>query len=242
VTRTELARLADDIGTANAVLYVFARLLEKLSFGRARLVKYYLTAQPVHPLPLTPPRRGRQILVREASSDEAMALPMNRPRHVIEKRLRDGGRCLAAYKDGTFVGIQWFTLRDYPEDEVRCLFRLVPDDRCAWDYDIFVLPDWRTQPVFTRLWDACNERLRDAGIELTLSRIHAFNAGSRRAHERIGATVIGWASFLCLGPLQVALFSGRPWVAASISDRGAPTLEVSRMARAAVPQLIGKIA
>ena len=226
----------------NAVLYVLSRLLSLLSDGRARLVKYYITAQPVHKQPLTPPRRGRKINVSEVDAATALALPMNRPRDVIEYRLHHGGRCLAAYKDATFVGFQWFTLTSYPEDEVRCLFRLAPSDRCAWDYDIFVLPEWRAQPVFTRLWDTCNDLLRQANVDLSLSRIHAFNSESRRAHERIGAKIIGWAAFLCLGSLQCALFSARPWLAVSVRANATPILDVSHMARAAASRIFGMTA
>lgn len=235
-------RLAEEIGTANAVLYVIARVLGIASFGHVRLVKYYITAQPVHEAPLTPARRGRQIEVTELPPDQALALPVDRPRHVIETRLHRRGRCLAASKAGVLLGFQWFTLHDYPEDEVRCVFKLSPEDRCAWDYDIYVLPEWRSQPVFSRLWDTCNQLLREAGIGLTLSRIHAFNAGSRRAHERIGAKIVGQAMFLCIGALQLAAFSARPWLHASLTAAGAPKLDVSGMARAAAPRLFGKSA
>lgn len=229
MTRVSFAGLAREIGFLDAVLYGAARLVGKLSAGHARLLKYYITAQPVPSGEITPARRGRQIEVTEADVVEVLAMPVERPREVLEARLRNGGRCLAARKDGGLAGFQWFTLRDYPEDEVRCLFRIDPTDRCAWDFDIFVFPEWRTQPVFTRLWDKCNEILRGAGVRFTLSRINAYNGASRRAHERIGARVVGWALFLCLGRAQFAAFSAQPWVHVSFNPDRIPVLQVSRM-------------
>jgi len=222
--------LRREIGTGNALLYLASRVLGAVTRGKVRLVKYYITAQPIPGHELTPPRRGRQIVVEEASADQVWSLPAERPRHVLEARLRNGGRCLIARKDSLPVGFQWFTLVDYTEDEVRCVFHLEPRDRCAWDYDIFVSPKWRVQPVFSRLWDKCNEILRTAGVSLALSRINAFNKASRQAHERIGARIVGWALFICLGHVQLALLSSRPWIHVSFSERDLPVILVSKMA------------
>lgn len=231
-----LWRLAHDVGTFNAMLYAISRLLSIVTFGHSRLLKYDITAQPVRAGEMTPPRRGRQITVVEADREQIMAMEVDRPPDVLEQRIRNGGRCLAAYKDGSLAGFQWFTLNDYPEDEVRCFFRLAPHDRCAWDFDIYVVPEWRTQPVFSRLWDKCNSILREARVEYSLSRINAYNGPSRRAHERLGAQIVGWAMFLCVGSAQLAVFSDRPWVHASLRQSRAPVLAVSRMARKAVAQ------
>jgi len=225
------SQLARDIGTANAVFYSVSHVLRLASSGRVRLLKYYFTAQRVPDGDVTPPRRGQEIVVSEASPAEIHATLTSRPRSVIDSRLASGCRCLIARKDGELVGFQWLTMQDYPEDEVRCLFHFDPEDKCAWDFDIFVLPNSRLQPVFARLWDACNRILRDAGVRHSMSRINASNGASRRAHERIGARTVGWAMFLCIGSSQLAVFSSRPWFHASISKTSAPVLTVSRMAR-----------
>jgi GNAT superfamily N-acetyltransferase len=222
--------LRREIGTANALLYVASRVLGTVTGGHARLVKYYITAQPVHGHELTPPRRGRQIIVDEATAEQVLSLPADRPRQVLEARLGQGGRCLIARKDGVPVGFQWFTLVDYVEDEVRCVFRLESRDRCAWDYDIYVDQKWRTQPVFSRLWDKCNEILRNSGVMFSLSRINAYNGASRQAHERIGARIVGWAIFICLWRAQLAFLSARPWIHVSFSRSRMPVILVSRMA------------
>jgi GNAT superfamily N-acetyltransferase len=234
--------LRRELGLLDAMLYAIARVLGRITQGHVRVVKYYITMQPVATVDLTPPRRGRQIEVSEVSAAEALALPIGRPRAVIEARLRHGGRCLAARKAGQLVGFQWFTLEDYPEDEVRCLFRLAQGDRCAWDYDIFVMPEFRTQPVFSRLWDECNALLRQAGASWSLSRINAFNTGSRKAHERLGAKVIASAYFLRAGQLQLSAFSTAPYLHVGIRDTQRPILQVSRLASRAASIPTGRLA
>lgn len=236
------AALRRELGLLDAALYALGRVLGGVTRGRVRLVKYYITMQPVAADDRTPARRGRQIEVAEASAAEALALPVERPRAVIEARLRHGGRCLTAHKAGQLVGFQWFTLEDYPEDDVRCLFRLAPADRCAWDYDIFVLPEFRTQPVFSRLWDCCNALLRQAGARWSLSRINAFNPGSRKAHERLGAKVIASACFLQAGRLQVSAFSTAPYLHVGVRETQRPILHVSRLALRAASIPTGRLA
>jgi hypothetical protein len=104
-------------------------------------------------------------------------------------------------------------------------------DGCAWDFDIFVLPEARMQPVFTRLWDTVNAIFRSSGIDYSLSRINVFNQASARAHARLGAVTIGWATFLVAGAVQLAIFSTRPWLHLSLADTQAPVMPVSQLAR-----------
>jgi GNAT superfamily N-acetyltransferase len=224
-----LRLLREDLGWINAALFVAARIAGRCSGGRLKLRKYYLTAQPVASGDLTPARRGRAIAVHEASATEIQLTDLGRPAAAVEHRLRHGARCLLAHKDDALLGFQWFTTRDFPEDEVRCRYRLDPRDRCAWDFDIYVQPAARTLPVFLRLWDHCHALLRDAGIDLSLSRIDAFNSASLRSHARLGAKPVAWALFLTLGPAQLAVFSSRPWF--HVSWSGTPTWPVSHIAR-----------
>ena len=225
----KLARLADSMGWVDALLYAVARGLTRGTAGHLRLRKYYVVSQPVPADDLTPPRRGRTIEVSEGTGPEAEAVDFGRPRTVIAQRLAAGTRYLVARRNGELLGFQWFALGDYDEDEVRCRYRLRPEDRCAWDFDIFVRPDARMLPVFTRLWDACNAILRSHGITRSLSRIDAFNPVSRQAHARLGATIVGWCLFVTAGRVQLSLFSTRPWMHLSISRATAPVLAVSSL-------------
>jgi len=226
-----LQSLFRDFGKVDGALYLVARLFNRATFGKMRIRKYLLVSQPVHESDLTPPRRGRTIEVTEAFPDEVRGLDLGRPAHAIDHRLRHGCRCLVARKDGQILGFQWFTLADYPEDEVRCTFVLEPADRRAWDFDIVVHPEARALPVFTRLWDRCNAILRESSIRATLSRIDAFNAQSRRSHARLGAQTIGWAVFVTTGDVQFSMFSSRPWVHLGLSDRSVPAWPVSGLGR-----------
>jgi hypothetical protein len=54
------------------------------------------------------------------------------------------------------------------------------------------------------------EEMSLLGIAHTLSRISAFNAASRAAHGRLGASVRGSASFLCVGRIQLMCSSIAP--------------------------------
>lgn len=228
---TSLRLLVAELGFTDACLYLLARAIAKVSRGRLRLTKFYLVAQPVRADELTPPRRGRSIAVLEADADTIRATDFGRPAAVIEYRLKHNCRSLLALKDGELLGFQWFSTHDYPEDTVRCLYRLEPEDRSAWDFDIYVRPEARALPTFLRLWDHCNALLRGAGIDQALSRIDAFNAVSRRSHGKLGARTIGWAVFLVAGPAQAAVFSSKPWVHVSISPTRVPEWRVARLAR-----------
>jgi hypothetical protein len=227
----QFQQMSSEIGTANAILYGCARALRRTTSGGCRLHKYLLVAQPVGQRDLTPAQRGRSIDVREADTQEIRATDFGRPAHIIEYRLQHQCRCLTARKGGELIGFQWFTLHDYPEDEIRCLFRMVKGHACAWDFDVVVHPQYRVLPVFSKLWDRCNSLLRTAGIDITMSRIDAFNPVSRRAHARLGAREVGWAMFLVAGRAQLAIFSSRPWLHLSLSDRSIPVWPVSSLAR-----------
>jgi hypothetical protein len=218
-----------ELGWTNSVLYWLSRVLHRASGGRVRLLRYLLVAQPIGDNDLTPGHRGRGIEVIEADHHSILVTDFGRPAAVIAERLRIGSRCLLAHKDGRLVGFQWFTTGHYPEDEVRCLFELRPEDHCAWDFDIFVKPEARTQPVFLRLWDGCNARLRADGVSLSLSRINAFNAASVRAHARMGARTLATAVFVTIGAWQLALLPGR--LRPHLSRRATPRLPISRIAR-----------
>ena len=224
-----LRRTRQQLGASNAILYWMSRLLHQVSRGHVRLVKYLLVAQPVCAEAGAPTRRGQSIVVAEATERAIHETDFGRPAHVISQRLAAGARCLLATKNDTLVGFQWFTTRDYPEDEVRCVFEVRPQDHCAWDFDIFVHPEYRTQPVFLRLWDQCNALLRAEGITLSLSRINAFNTESLRAHGRLGATPIAAATFLLAGKWQFARLPTSPWL--HMSKVAAPRLPISRLAR-----------
>ena len=220
--RSTLRRL----GLAAALLYAFKRALERLSAGRARLHVYYLVAQPVSAKPALPANRGRSIDIREIPEQEALLLPIDRPRAVIADRFRQGARCLVASKNGHFLGCLWFKLGSYEEDEVRCLFVPSPSGQASWDFDVFVDPSARLGFAFARLWDEANLLLSSRGIGWSLSRISAFNAGSLTAHSRFGSKRVGTIGFLCRGPFQLMVSSVKPYVHVAFCRSSRPVIEV----------------
>ena len=85
-----------------------------------------------------------------------------------------------------------------------------PQGRAAWDFDVMVMPEYRMGRLFSYLWGRANAELRAGGVEHTMSRISAFNAASLAAHQRLGARVVGSASFLCVGRWQLMRTSLSP--------------------------------
>lgn len=215
-----------ELGWAGGFLYALSRLLAVVSAGRIRLHAYYLVAQPVSGQPALPPRRGRGIVVREIGLDEALSLPVERPREVIEGRFRQGARCLMASADGKFVGFLWFLVGPYEEDEVRCRFVPRPDGAASWDFDVFVEPSARLGFAFGRLWDEANQLLSRLGVVWSISRISAFNAGSLAAHRRLGLVRLATAAFLCAGRVQLMLATVKPYAHLALGTSSRPTIDL----------------
>ncbi|MDZ7803494.1 GNAT family N-acetyltransferase [Thiohalophilus sp.] len=215
------------LGWWNGMLYLLGTALSRLSADRLRLVKYDLVSQPITTAPLLPEHRGKKIQVREAiSGDPLLQGVPDRREGVFAERFARGARCLVAELNGELAGFLWFVQGDYPEDEVRCLFRPLPEGQSVWDYDVYVAKKHRLSPVFLKLWQAANERLYAEGIHHSASRISAFNPASRGSHQRLGAHKTGWALFVCAGPWQGMLASCRPFVHLSLSPGSQPTLKV----------------
>jgi hypothetical protein len=215
------------LGWINGLLYLTAKVLSRGTGGRARLILYELVAQPVSAEPLLPAHRGKNIRIYEARPDDPLVHSVaGRREGVIRERFSRGARCLVAELRGELAGFLWFMRGDYPEDEVRCLFRPEPPEECVWDYDVFVAEKHRLSPVFLKLWQAANELLSAEGVRWSCSRISGFNPASRGSHARLGATKVGSAVFLVLGKWQFMLASRAPFVHASFSEHSRPVLRV----------------
>lgn len=208
--------LPDQQGTAGAagildtVLYGLDRSLRSLTRGRARLVSYFLVAQPVPEPVHRRDRKPSRMTVRRAEQEELRTLPFPRPESIIEHRLDQQAVCFVAFLDETLIGFLWLVPGEYREDEVRCRFRPVPEGRGAWDFDVYIAPEHRLGRAFARLWEAANAWLRAQGFRWTMSRISSFNAASIASHRRLGARFVGRAIFLRFGRTQLAWSSGGP--------------------------------
>jgi hypothetical protein len=199
------------LGWWNGLLYVTSRLLEKATSGRSRIVKYQFVAQPVPVQRLAAVEAASSIRIRRVEQDDPLVGVFPRPRHVIAERYASGAVCFAAEKHGTLAGFIWIKREQYREDEVRCLYLLEPADAAAWDFDVWVAPEFRLTRTFARLWDAANAFLREKGYGWSVSRISAFNPASLASHRRLGIVHLETGVFVRVGPVQLAFFTCAPY-------------------------------
>lgn len=213
-------------GAIDGTMYLTTRIAERATRGAIRIRRYYLVAQPVTGVAVLPPHRGRSIEVQEATPASVDDLPVDRPRAVLAARFAQGARCLVARTQGRFLGFIWFVVGPYVEDEVRCVFEPRPAAASAWDFDVFVAPAARFSLTLPRLWDEANKQLAGAGVRWSMSRISAFNMDSLTAHRRLGAVVVGSATFFCAWGMQLMISTVRPYLHLSVDGRARPTIGV----------------
>lgn len=214
------------LGSWNAALYFLDRLLQAISRGHVRLVRYLLVAQPVPEQALDGIRHSSASPVREVAPDDPVVRHFPRPPEVIGQRFASGAVCHVAEVRGSFAGYLWLAFGGYDEDEVRCRYEFVDPASSAWDYDVYVVPDYRLGRTFARLWDSANRRLAAKGVRWSYSRISAFNPGSVAAHRRLGLQLLFSATFVCMGPIQLMLAGSAPFVHISLSARSRPRLKL----------------
>ena len=215
-------RVLKDLGWANTSLFIFNRLLRLVSQNKLRIYKYYLVAQPVRNKPYLPPHRGKEIKIQLIDRTDAVIPSFPRPLHVIENRFNCGAKCLVAFKDGKFIGFLWLLLGPYQEDEVRARFIPLPENKTAWDFDVFIVPEYRFGLAFMRLWDEANDLLLKNNIYWSCSRIAATNSMSLRSHLRQNAECLGSAYFLCSTGWQLTLASLFPYFHLSFHENSYP--------------------
>ncbi|SDY11314.1 hypothetical protein [Nitrosomonas halophila] len=200
-----IKKTSSELGIKDTLLYIFDRLLYKISFKTLILHKYYITQQPVSQDCLVPAGKGGDIEIAQIGPDHPLLQQMDRPFSVLQKRFANGGHCFSARKGEQFAGNLWLNFDKYQEDEVRCTYVLQPKGQAAWDYDVFVLPKYRFSYVFAKLWDEANKVMRQRGIGHVYSRINYYNIASLQAHKRLGSRIIGSLFFINLGRFQCAI-------------------------------------
>ncbi len=211
------------LGWVNGCLYALARMFALVFGDRIGIHKYYFVAQPVAKRCWLPPHRGHSFEIRQVGKFDSMVGQFPRPDWVAAYRFNQGAVCLAAIKSETLVGFLWLTLGSYREDEVRCRYVPMPLGKSAWDFDVHVDSEYRNGVVFLKLWDEANRFLTAHRIEWSLSRISAFNTGSILSHARMAAQCIGAATFLSIGPWQIAASTVRPYLHLSTHAGSLPT-------------------
>lgn len=225
-----LKQISDNIrqlGWKNGLLYLAHRALSALSGERARIIRYYLVAQPVPEGITSKLRNSTSTEIAFINQNDPLTASFPRPPDVIAKRFADGNLCLAASSHEQFIGFLWIARERYAEDEVRCLYHLDDPQLSAWDFDVYVAPDYRIGRTFARLWEAANEHLSSQGVKWSISRISAFNPGSLQAHTKLGMRLLFSATFLCLGPVQIMTIGKKPYIYISLSSRSTPILKIA---------------
>ena len=210
------------LGRADALRYFAGQALQRGSAGRARIVRYYLVAQPVKPVSVQRAAASTTVVRRLEPGDAALALLPRSPQ-LIAERFANGDLCLAVLVKDRLAAFLWLAFDAYEEDDVCCRYRLLDSD-LAWDYDVHVEPDFRMGRSLARLWDAANALLGARGVRWSLSRISAFNSGSLAAHERLGARRLFGVTFVCLGRLQLAFGARRFLPTISLKPATRPVL------------------
>lgn len=216
-----------ELGVFGGSLFACSRVLGGLTGGRVRLFAYHLVAQPVRAERFLSARRGRAIDVREIGLEEALTLPVARPRSVLEGRFAQGARCLMASAEGRFLGYLWFVVGPYEEDEVRCRFVPLPEWQTAWDFDVFVEPSARLGFAFPRLWDEANQIFSSVGVRWSISRISVFNPASLASHQRQGLARLASAVYLSAGRVQLMVASAKPYLHLTWRKSSRPVIELS---------------
>lgn len=226
-TIKKVGQIVRQLGWMNAMLYTLDRFLSSISGGSVRLYKYYLVAQPVMETPLLPPGRGNKIEVRRICREADATPEFPRPAAAIRARFEQGATCLAAYKNGQFIGFLWLALGSYQEDEVRARFTPLPERHAAWDFDVYVAPEHRVGFTFLRLWDEANRLLAGNKVQWSCSRISAFNPGSRESHARLGTVTLGSAAFVCAARWQLMFATLPPYVHLSTNPSRFPEFRIN---------------
>jgi hypothetical protein len=164
--------------------------------------------------------------VRQIDPKDPALLSLPLDDKVLSYRADQGAVCFSAFKGEEIIGCLWLCLTPYQEDEVRCRFHPMPPGGSTWDFDVYLRPEHRSGLGFARLWDEANRFLRQRGIAASWSRISAFNPGSLAAHARLGAKVVGKATFLRLGTCQLMLASMPPYFHLSLRRSEMPSIRL----------------
>ena len=211
-------QILGEAGVRATFLYGLDQVLRTLRLGTAH--RYLFFSQPL--TETTNPRLlARNLTCRELQGDDYSRL--SEPQNVISYRLAQNGIAVGAFRNDTLIGVIWYTLGGYIEDEVRAVYRPIPEGQAAWDFGVQIVPEYRLGRTFFTLWSAATESMRTRGCHYTLSRINASNTASVRAHRRLGAVPIGHASFVTIGSWQIACCTHSPRIHVSLSPESRPS-------------------
>ena len=218
------ARLTDPfqrMGFGGGLYYLAVRALSRLSGDRIKMIRYHFVAQPV-PADAGPVRTSERSPIRQIGVDDPLVAQFPRSGKVLARRFGNADECFAAQVGDRFAGYLWLAYAHYDEDTVRARYILDDPTRSAWDYDVYVDPDFRMGRTFSRLWSAANHHLAQKGVRWSFSRIDAANPASLDSHRQLGVQLLHSATFLLVGRWQLTLASIQPFIHVSGKPEDVP--------------------
>ena len=217
-------------------LYVLNRLLNSLS-RQLGLRVYDFMVQPIGGKPVLPLNLSKNLVARSIVRGDPEVAGMPARDAIKAARFAQGAHCLGAYRKGQLMGYMWYAKHRHREDEVRCDYVLAEPASSVFDFDFYVLPQYRLGLGFVGVWHCANEVLSAQGVRYTFSRLTVFNTASRRAHARLGWQRVGWGVFLQAWSVEFMLASLSPYVGATFraSQRISLTLRPDVLSAAVKP-------
>ncbi|WP_321389595.1 hypothetical protein [Emcibacter sp.] len=209
------------LGVYSTFCYGTDVILRRLGLGSVYRYLYY--AQPLDML-VKPARRKSAFDVIELKPGNKDLLEML-GQDVLDYRFKQNAVCLAALKEGKIAALLWHTAGPYLEDEVKAIF--VPPANNSWDFGVHVEPEFRMTRAFMTLWSEGARLMTERGLENSLSRISGYNPNSILSHSRMGASEIGRATFLTIGPLQICWSSVSPRMDFTFGTKKKPVFKFS---------------
>lgn len=206
-----------EFGAFHGALYALDQVLRRLS-PSCGVYPYEFYLQPIGDRPLLPPALLKTLSAECLAPGHALLAAVPVPAPELARRFAQGAQAVVALRKAEPLGYAWWCKGGYEEQEVRCTFEVAASEAAVFDFDVYVLPAHRMGLGFMSVWHVFMQQLRDAGVTHSYSRISAFNLASRRAHARLGASVIGRAVFVRLGPLSLALTGQFPYARAALGD------------------------
>lgn len=222
---SKLIRAMRLFGPLTGFLYAVDQLMIR-SGTQYRIFYYDIMVQPVRTQSLLSANRGKSIVTREIPEGDPALTKIPPRQHVLSARFDQGAICLGAFRKDELIGYLWLTLDCYEEDEVRALFRPIPEPDTAFDFDVYLFPEHRFGLGFASLWDGANKYLAKRNIRYTCSRVSRFNPDSQSSHRRLESYAVGKLLFLSGKKRQLMIGTMSPFFHYSRSPQSRPIIRV----------------
>ncbi|MCM2283290.1 MAG: hypothetical protein NDI81_00810 [Desulfobacula sp.] len=175
-------------------VYFIKRLLGYIS-DKIFIQFIYLFLLPVDQKRIKVPsflKKSYTVRILDQYHDMLKVFPVSRK--TLDYRFGQKSICLVVLKDQNPIGFLWIILKKYQEDILFCDLKM--GNEIAWDFDLWILDEYRLTPAFSILWDFAFEFLANRNIKYIYSRISTLNNNSIDVHSRLGGHVVGKLLFI----------------------------------------------